>query len=96
MMAAEAGGATLASAVVDTIGKITERLDEAIIRLRGVAEGLGHVLNSCGNGNDPGDLLALLLTDMRGDVAALEQQSADLAEVWRAAKLAEMTPEPAR
>jgi hypothetical protein len=95
-MNAKAGGATVTGADVDTIGKITERLDDAIIRLRGVAEGLGHVLNSCSSGNDPSDLLALLLTDMRRDVAALEQQSADLAEVWRAAKLAAMTAEAAR
>jgi hypothetical protein len=95
-MSATAGGATVTGADVDTIGKITERLDDAIIRLRGVAEGLGHVLNACSSGNDSGDLLALLLTDMRGEVAALERQSAGLAEVWRAAKLAEMTAEAAR
>jgi hypothetical protein len=94
-MSAEPGGATLASADVDTIGEMTERIDTAIIRLRGVAEGLGHVLNSCGNGNDPGDLLALLLTDMRNEVAALEQQNADLSEVWRRGKLAAMRAETA-
>ena len=53
-------------------------MDDAIIRLRGVAEGLWHVLNSCSSGNDPSDLLALLLADMRLDLAVLEQQSADL------------------
>ena len=95
-MSAKAGGATLASADVDTLGEMTERMDDAIIRLRGVAEGLGHVLNSCSSGNDPGDLLALLLTDMRAEVAALEKQSTDLAEVWRRGKLAEMRTEAAR
>jgi hypothetical protein len=59
-------------------------------------KGLGHVLNSCSSGNDPSDLLALLLTDMRLDLAVLEQQSADLAEVWRRGKLAEMRTEAAR
>jgi hypothetical protein len=38
-------------------------------------------------------LLALLLTDMRAEVAALEKQSADLAEVWRRGKLAEIRAE---
>ena len=71
-------------------------MDDAIIRLRGVAEGLGRVLNSCSSGNDPSDLLALLLTDMRLDLAVLEQQSADLAEVWRRGELAEMRTEAAR
>jgi hypothetical protein len=54
------------------------------------------VLNSCSSGNDPSDLLALLLTDMRREVAALERQNADLAEVWRRGKLAEMRTEAAR
>jgi hypothetical protein len=81
---------------VDTLGEMTERIDDAIIRLRGVAEGLGHVLNSCASGNDPSDLLALLLTDMRAEVAALEKQTADLTEVWRRGKLAEMRTEAAR
>jgi len=71
-------------------------MDDAIIHLRDVAEGLGHVLNSCSSGNDPSDLLALLLTAMRLDLAALEQQSANLAEVWRRGKLAEMRTEAAR
>jgi hypothetical protein len=93
-MSAKAGGATV-TADVDTLGEMTERMDDAIIRLRGVAEGLGHVLNSCSSGNDPGDLLALLLTDMRAEVAALEKQSTDLAEVWRRGKLAEMRTEAA-
>jgi hypothetical protein len=53
-MSAKAGGATV-TADVDTLGEMTERMDDAIIRLRGVAEGLGHVLNSCSSGNDPGD-----------------------------------------
>ena len=75
---------------------MTERMDDAIIRLRGVAEGLGHVLDSCSSGNDPSDLLALLLTDMRREVAALEKQNADLAELWRRGKLVEMRMEAAR
>ena len=95
-MSATAGGATVTGVDVDTIGEMTERIDDAIIRLRGVAEGLGHVLNSCSGGTDPSDLLALFLTDMRGEVAALEKQSADLAEVWRRGKLAEMRTEPGR
>jgi hypothetical protein len=95
-MSAKAGAGPVTGTDVDTIGEMTERIDDAIIRLRGVAEGLGHVLSSCSSGNDPSDLLALLLTDMRRDCAALEKQSADLAEVWRRGKLAEMRTEAAR
>ena len=64
-------------------GLMTERMDDAIIRLRGVAEGLGRVLDSRSSGNDPSDLLALRLTDMRREMEAPEKQNADLAEVWR-------------
>jgi hypothetical protein len=95
-MSVKAGAGPVTGADVNTLGEMTERIDDAIIRPRGVAEGLGHVLNSCSSGNDPGDLLALLLTDMRREVEALEKQSADLTEVWRAAKLAEMRTEAAR